>query len=874
MVRNWRFRPRFAIGISISGEQGSMLANTIDSLARQWYPEWQLAIFAADIDAPEELAAIAQIAWISNASERPCFTALRTVCEADFYAILPAGTLLEDHALQAIADELNGAPHWLAAYTDHDETGADEGGANPRFKPDFNPELLYSTNYVGPTAFLARGVLDAFRDSSEAASDSPFGLLLRTFEQTGADTIGHISDPLIHCPAWVHDEADETASLNQHFGRRGITARIDTGWFKATRRIRFACHHERSVSVIVLTHSQPGYLKTCLDSLIATAGKIPAEVIVLAHRVSDPDLDALLATFESGALGVPCTVLREAEEFRPAAFRNRAAQAASGDYLLFVDDDTEYFHQGWLADMVGHATAGDLAAVGPRLVSSSEGAPRIVGGGQILGLNGVVAPMSTGNQTILDPSCSLRLQVDQAISALPANCLLVDRHRFEALGGFDERDVPLTLHDTELCLRLRAAGGRLAWLASIDVAHHQGVTLKEENQAPAVQAAWLVQQEAEKAALLEKHLPAIANDPNYNRHLSLRSPYSIDVEAIADWNPRAHDRPRLLGLPLNTGAGQYRVIAPFKALSTAGLAQTAIIHPVGGNVLRTLLPVEIARLAPDTLVLQNCVDDDLIKVLAQSAQVNRSVRHMTTIDDRLGDLPADNPLFPIHKRHARSRLRKGLSYCSRLIVTTESLREYCADLIEDIRVVPNRLERDAWAGLDIAENEGKRPRVGWVGAMQHAGDLKLLEPVVRETAEEVDWVFMGMCPEALRPLVHEVHEFVSLRDYPAKMASLALDLAVAPLEIHPFNECKSNLRILEYGALGWPVICTDIDPYRTASAPVARLPNTPSAWIAAIRERVCDRPSLKREGTLLRQWVNANYILDEHLDSWFEALAT
>jgi hypothetical protein len=94
------------------------------------------------------------------------------------------------------------------------------------------------------------------------------------------------------------------------------------------------------------------------------------------------------------------------------------------------------------------------------------------------------------------------------------------------------------------------------------------------------------------------------------------------------------------------------------------------------------------------------------------------------------------------------------------------------------------------------------------------------------------------------------------------------------LEIHPFNECKSNLRILEYGALGWPVICTDIDPYRTASAPVARLPNTPSAWIAAIRERVCDRPSLKREGTLLRQWVNANYILDEHLDSWFEALAT
>ncbi|MBR7539164.1 hypothetical protein KC221_23545, partial [Mycobacterium tuberculosis] len=61
-------------------------------------------------------------------------------------------------------------------------------------------------------------------------------------------------------------------------------------------------------------------------------------------------------------------------------------------------------------------------------------------------------------------------------------------------------------------------------------------------------------------------------------------------------------------------------------------------------------------------------------------------------------------------------------------------------------------------------------------------------------------MFFGMCPDELRPYIHEFHPLVNLADYPAKLASLNLDLALAPLEFHIFNDCKSNLRLLEYGA--------------------------------------------------------------------------
>ena len=128
-------------------------------------------------------------------------------------------------------------------------------------------------------------------------------------------------------------------------------------------------------------------------------------------------------------------------------------------------------------------------------------------------------------------------------------------------------------------------------------------------------------------------------------------------------------------------------------------------------------------------------------------------------------------------------------------------------------------------------------------------------------------------PEGVSDWIAETHEFVHpLADYPAKLASLDLDLAVAPLEIHAFNEAKSNLRLLEYGYLGWPVICTDILPYQTDDPPVLRLPNDPARWIAAIRERVAERDALARSGDALQAWVHRHYLLESYLDEWYAAL--
>jgi len=142
--------------------------------------------------------------------------------------------------------------------------------------------------------------------------------------------------------------------------------------------------------------------------------------------------------------------------------------------------------------------------------------------------------------------------------------------------------------------------------------------------------------------------------------------------------------------------------------------------------------------------------------------------------------------------------------------------------------------------------------------------------VVKATRAEVDWIFFGMCPDEIKGLVKEFHPGVPLDDYPAKLASLNLDLAIAPLEDVPFNHGKSHLRLLEYGVLGYPVICTDITAYR-GEHPVTRVKNRFKDWVEAIREQVSDRDELARRGDALRDYINANWILEDHTDVWLKA---
>ncbi|GBE11553.1 glycosyl transferase family 2 [bacterium BMS3Abin12] len=626
---------------------------------------------------------------------------------------------------------------------------------------------------------------------------------------------------------------------------------MSDGLTPGTLRVRYAVQGEPVVSLIVETVDDLRVLERFVDSVRESTQYPNLELVVVDRGSEDEDTEEYFDALRSTGV----VVVRAPTGVRRAEAWNVGASAASGEFLLFADRRVGFVRNEWLATLLGQVQRAGVGIAAPRIVGADG---KVVHSAFILGFGGPAKDAFQG-LSAWDPGYAGRALTEQGCSAVPPGCLMVRRSCFEALKGFDAERFPTDWFTVDFCLRSEAAGYRTVWTPYALVGW-QGSEPARETSDP-----------DQEAAIYERWLPRLARDPFYHRNLDLSgTAFQPRMEATARWNPVFHDRPRILGVPADTfGCGEYRILAPLNALDDAARAQCGVLAPQEGAP-RMPSVTELARLAPDTLLLQGALDDVHLEALRRYRRFNE-VFCVFDMEDLKTNIPKKNSRRPFMFRNIKARTRRALALCDRLTVTTEPLAEAYRDLIEDIRVVPVYLARERWAKVAVAANEGVRPRVGWAGGQQHQGDLEILLPVVEATAREVDWVFFGMCPDALRPYVKEVHDMVPFAEYPARLGSLALDLAVAPLEEHPFNVAKTNLRLLEYGILGWPVVGTDIEPYR--GAPVVRVPNAPDRWIAAIRERVHDLDAARAEGARLRDWVLGGWMLEDHLDEWMGALS-
>jgi hypothetical protein len=524
-----------------------------------------------------------------------------------------------------------------------------------------------------------------------------------------------------------------------------------------------------------------------------------------------------------------------------------------------LNNDAAVLHGDWIEALLNHAQRPEVGIVGAKL-HFPDGS--IQHGGMVLGLRGpadhpfIGQPMDAGGYMH-------RLQVDQNYTAVTAACLMIRKSVYDSVGGMDEQDFQLAYNDVDLCLKVRQAGYLTVWTPYARLMHVGSASQNDVDKTDPDAKHQRLQRGEQ--AMYRKWLPLLANDPAYNRNLDLEgNGFDLDPRRKVAWQPFAKPvSPRMYCVAADASdRGHYRVRQPFLSMQRAGIAEGAIAD-------KPLTPIHMERFGADAIVLQRQLTDEQLDTMRHYKAFMRAFK-VYELDDYLPQSPTHGDLHRATPEDVHHALRTAVALTDRLVVSTDRLAEQCAGLHPDIRVVPNRLPVDWWQHVRGERRTGKKPRVGWAGDASHR-DLALIADVVRDLAHEVEWVFFGTCPDALRPHLHEFHEGVSTKDYPKKLASLNLDLALAPLEKNLFNECKSNLRLLEYGACGFPVVCTDIVSYQNA-LPVTRVKNRDKDWLAAIRMHLDDRDASAKMGDALRDAVMKDWTLTEDkLLAWRDA---
>jgi glycosyltransferase involved in cell wall biosynthesis len=482
--------PLLSVVMPVYNAPLDLLAAAVASVREQVYPRWELCIAddaSTDAGVREYLNRLTLEEPRVRIHLRECngnisaaTNSAAQIATGEFLVLLDQDDLLTPDALAEIALCAAAQPDADIVYSDDDKIDAGERRFAPQFKPDWSPELLLGYMYFSHVFAVRRELfarVGGMRIGFEGSQDYDFAL--RATEQ--ARTIAHVPQVLYHWRVVAGSTAASGAAKPHSFeaGRRAVQEALDRrGIAGHALQPPWACKANvgifaiefpddgPKVSIIVPTRNGLVILRRCIESLRATTYR-NYEIVVVDNDSDDAGTIAYLKT-------LPHRVERIGNphgRFNFAFINNRAAERVDGEFVLFLNNDTEVIAPRWLSQMVGYARFPGVGAVGARLLFPDR---RVQHAGIVHGYYRGLAGPAFKLAPDWDNGYLSYARVARDYSAVTAACMLTPRSTFLELGGFDERHFEVAYNDVDYCYRLGERGLRSVYCADAELYHHEG----------------------------------------------------------------------------------------------------------------------------------------------------------------------------------------------------------------------------------------------------------------------------------------------------------------------------------------------------------------------------------------------------------------
>ncbi len=464
-----------------------VLRASVDSVLAQSYEHFELVLVNA---APENrrLATAVRSLELADARVRSVplgadFGVAAATSEGvdaavgDFVCLLEEEDQLAPEALYRLAEAAQADPELDLVYADEDRLVRGRY-VSPQLKPDWDHDLLLSTNYLGHAVAIRLSVLREMETMGREL-DGAHTYYLALYAAERARSICHVPYVLYHAlgseggrnGAGVASTAAEIVALRAHLAATDPTAtvrissRVSNG-----HEVTYEIADEPLVSVIILNRDNIPALDRCLTSLRALTDYPRYEVIVVEHDSVEAATFEYYRRAEAADKRVRTIYFQGDGTFDEARVAMFGASRAEGSYLLFLGHAVEVTEGGWMRRMLSLCMREDTAAVGARLLRPDG---TVESCGAHLSTTGVVA---TGRYLDADDGGYLNLlHLMHGVTALSGACMMVDAAAFAQVGGFSER-FPTWLGDADLCLRLLGQGYRVVVDPQVTLTHHRALT--------------------------------------------------------------------------------------------------------------------------------------------------------------------------------------------------------------------------------------------------------------------------------------------------------------------------------------------------------------------------------------------------------------
>lgn len=330
-----------------------------------------------------------------------------------------------------------------------------------------------------------------------------------------------------------------------------------------------------------------------------------------------------------------------------------------------------------------------------------------------------------------------------------------------------------------------------------------------------------------------------------------------------------------------TSSAWIRLLLPLRRLEQQGGCALVQLEPVAPDDAPDDAPA-LALDGLDRLIVQRAACPTLAQAeaLVQACR-QRSLPLILDLDDALFALPAEHPE---RERYAPAlpALEHLLDAADLRVFSTATLAAQCQPFGPQA-VLANGLDAEAWAGparFPRAEAEGPLQLL-YMGSRTHDADLALILPELDALAARDPQAFRftlvgGVSQPLQRPWLHTLEVPLEARRYPRFVRWLRRlprhDLGLAPLVANPFNAAKSDVKLLDYAALGLPALCSPGPAYQGLLEADLALPAEPGQWAEQIGWAARHRRRLRRLAQAAHAYLWEQRSVEPLASSWLNIL--
>ena len=520
------YKPLISVVVPVYNVEPQMLTACIQSVQNQTYDNWELCLVddcSTDARVRETLRQFEGVERIKIKYRSENGHISRTtndgiaMAEGEFVALLDCDDLYAENALYEIAKKLNEDHTLDFIYSDEDKLSEDgTKRRNPFFKPDWSPDTFMSLMYTCHLAVYRKSLLDemgGLRVGLEGSQD--YDLVLRVMEKT--NRIGHVPKILYHWREREESTANDISAKPyiiettkkaklEALERRGVKGHLEYIKDIVMFRVVYEVVGNPKVSIIIPSKDNYDILKQCLTSIRKETKYQNYEIIV----VDNGSAEETHAKYTQMCKELDCKYHYASMEFNFSKMCNIGAHLADGQFLLFLNDDIRVEGAEWLERMLGHAQQPHTGAVGCKLIYPNTNLIQHVGV-----VSFMVGPGHAFQRINDDLNCYWgRNKLEYNYSAVTGACLMIDRNKYDQVGGFSEQ-LPVAYNDIDLCFNLVEAGYYNVVRTDVRLYHYESVSRGYDAVSPEKAA----RQQREMKKLYDRHPEFKGYDPCYNPNL-------------------------------------------------------------------------------------------------------------------------------------------------------------------------------------------------------------------------------------------------------------------------------------------------------------------------------------------------------------------